>query len=105
LPGFNRDERDRIDTWKPSDEPHALGIASSPTVGANEKEPASAGTPCAPDLDMTYIEHGRRLSRRPPVNEALIAVAAGIESGVLSALPSNADLQRSALGAGGSLCK
>ena len=42
----------------------------------------------------------RRLGRRAPVNEALIAIAAGIESGVLSALPSNADLQRSALGAG-----
>jgi len=86
-------------------DPHALGIASSTTVGANGTEPASAGTPCAPDLDMTCIEHGRRLGRRPPVNEALIAVAAGIESGVLSALLSSADLQRSALEAGGSLCK
>jgi hypothetical protein len=37
------------------------------------------GYPCAPDLDMTYIEHGRRLGR-PPVNEALIAIAAGIWS-------------------------
>ena len=46
------------------------------------------------------------LGRRAPVNEALIAIAARIESGVLSAaLPSNADLERSALGAWGGLCK
>ena len=52
---------------------------------------------------MTWIEHGRRLGRGAPVNEALIAIAAGIESGELSALPSNADLQRSALEAWGGL--
>lgn len=42
-------------------------------------------------------------SCRAPVNEALIA--ARIEGGVLSALPSDADLQSSALGAWGGLCK
>jgi hypothetical protein len=39
------------------------------------------------------------------VNETLIAIAAKIESGVLAALPSDADLRRSALGACGGLCK
>ena len=44
-------------------------------------------------------------SSRAPVNEALIAIAARIEGGVLAALPSDADLQSSALGAWGGLCK
>jgi hypothetical protein len=57
------------------------------------------GTASAPGLDMTYIEHIRRLGRLPPVNEALAAIAARIESGVLAALPTNADLLRSARGA------
>ena len=42
-------------------------------------------------------------SCRAPVNEALIA--ARIEGGALSALPSDADLQSLALGAWGGLCK
>jgi hypothetical protein len=37
---------------------------------------------------MTYIGQGRRLGRSPPVNEALIVIAARIESGVLAALDS-----------------
>ena len=56
-------------------------------------------------LPSSQIMKDFDLGRRALGNEALIAIAAGIESGVLSALPSNADLQRSALGAGGSLCK
>ena len=46
-----------------------------------------------------HAREQRRLGRCAPVNEALIAIAARIESGVLAALPSNADLLRSALGA------
>ena len=38
------------------------------------------------------------LGRRVPVNEALITIAARIESGVVAALPSNADFPGSALG-------
>jgi hypothetical protein len=53
--------------------------------------------------DINGLRRAGAAPPRPPRarDEALIAIAAGIESGVLSALPSNRDLQRSALGAGG----
>lgn len=46
----------------------------------------SVGTASAPGLDMTYIEHRRRLGRRPPVKEALTAIAARMESGGIGRL-------------------
>ncbi len=51
------------------------------------------------DINGLVVREQRRLGRRAPVNEALIAIAARIESGALTASPANADLVRSALGA------
>jgi hypothetical protein len=172
-PDFKGDETDRIGTWRPSDEPHALGLASalgkasalragrSAIVGAGANRASIAADLVRAGLDLTFIEQspahakamrtngvwfvmpyetlvtpvravhrggsggldegpprGRRrhttafvvqkqrcLGRHALVNEALIAIAIRIESGVLAALPSNADLRRSAFGAWGGLCK